>query len=113
MPAHDTTLVPKDCKTSLQPQSRRDDIDRPCLVCRLTSMNSMGAAAANLPGGHVEGYADSFYSFFRQVYADVARGASSAGSTYATFEDGHYEMQFCDAVISSAKSGTWTKIENG
>ena len=76
-------------------------------------MNPMGAAAANLPGGHVEGYADSFYSFFRQVYADVARGATSAASTYATFEDGHYEMQFCDAVIASTKAGAWTKIGNG
>jgi predicted dehydrogenase len=73
-------------------------------------MNASGGAVASLPGGHVEGFADSFVAFFRQVYADVARGSRSVSSTYASFEDGHYEMQFCDAVLRSAKSGQWTKI---
>ena len=75
-------------------------------------MNPMGAAAASLPGGHVEGFSDSFHSFFRQVYGDVAKGSPSPTSTYATFDDGHYEMQFCDAVIKSAKSGAWTMLAN-
>jgi predicted dehydrogenase len=73
-------------------------------------MNPLGAAAASLPGGHVEGYADSFFAFFRQVYGDVAAGARRPDSTYATFEDGHYEMCFCDAVIESAKTSRWVKV---
>ncbi len=73
-------------------------------------MNATGAAAAVLPGGHVEGFADSFRSFLRQVYGDIAKGARSADATYASFADGHYEMQFCDAVLASAKAGTWVKI---
>jgi predicted dehydrogenase len=74
-------------------------------------MNAMGATASSLPGGHVEGFADTFHAFFRQVYADVARGARSPESSYASFEDGHYEMLFCDAVLSSARSGTWADVE--
>ncbi len=73
-------------------------------------MNATGAAAAALPGGHVEGFADSFHSFFKAVYADIHAGTRQAGSTWATFEDGHAEMLFCDAVIASAREGRWVDI---
>ncbi len=73
-------------------------------------MNGIGAAAAHLPGGHVEGFADSFRALFAQVYADVAKGGRSDSATYASFDDGHYEMQFCDAVLRSAQAGRWVEI---
>jgi predicted dehydrogenase len=73
-------------------------------------MNALGAAAASLPGGHVEGFADSFHALFRQVYADVAAGGRQAGSTYAGFKDGHFEMLFCEAVLESAQQGRWVEI---
>jgi predicted dehydrogenase len=73
-------------------------------------MNPAGAAAASLPGGHVEGFADTFFALFRQVYADVAQGSRAPTSTYATFDDGHYEMLFCDAVLESARTGRWTAV---
>ena len=75
-------------------------------------MNPLGASSASLPGGHAEGYADSFYSFFRQVYSDVALGSRAPSSTYATFDDGHYEMCFCDAVLQSAKTNAWVKLRS-
>lgn len=73
-------------------------------------MNGLGAAAAHLPGGHVEGFADTFRALFAQVYGDVARGARSDTATYASFDDGHFEMQFCDAVLQSAQQGRWVEI---
>jgi predicted dehydrogenase len=73
-------------------------------------MNPTGTAAAFMPGGHPEGFADTWAAFFTQVYRDVARGARSAESTWATFDDGHYEMLFCDAVLASADSGTWVNV---
>ncbi len=73
-------------------------------------MNATGAAAAVLPGGHVEGFADSFAAFFRAVYADVATGARSDAATYAGFDAGHYEMRVCDAVLRSAAAGTWVDV---
>ena len=75
-------------------------------------MNPTGATAASLPGGLVEGFADTFRAFFRQVYEDVAKGSRSAGATYASFEDGHYEMLFCDAVLQSARSGRWADVKS-
>lgn len=74
-------------------------------------MNAQGVAAASLPPGHVEGFADTFFNFFRAVYADVRAGGRQAGSTWAGFEDGHYEMRFCDAVLVSAREGRWVRLD--
>ncbi|SIN86998.1 Gfo/Idh/MocA family protein [Vannielia litorea] len=73
-------------------------------------MNPTGAAAASLPGGHVEGFADTFFALFRQVYGDIQAGARQPASTWASFADGHFEMEFCEAVLASARSGAWVKI---
>ena len=73
-------------------------------------MNALGAAAAHLPGGHVEGFADTFRALFAQVYHDIATGRRAENATYASFEDGHHEMQFCDAVLRSNSTGTWERI---
>ncbi|GGH38141.1 Predicted dehydrogenase [Cribrihabitans marinus] len=83
------------------------DAPNQTLMRDFTLMNPTGTAAASLPPGHVEGFADSFFAFFRAVYADVAAGARQRGSTWATFEDGHDEMRFCDAVLRSAREGRW------
>lgn len=73
-------------------------------------MNLDGAAAASLPGGHVEGFADTFFALFRSVYADIAQGKPGPNASYATFEDGHFEMLFCEAVLKSASEGRWTDL---
>lgn len=73
-------------------------------------MNAAGAAAAALPGGHVEGFADSFHALFRQVYRDIAAGRRDPASAWATFEDGDFEMRFCEAVMQSAAAGRWTPV---
>ena len=73
-------------------------------------MNATGAGAAALPGGHVEGFADSFRALFEQVYTDALNRARGANSTYASFDDGHHEMLFCDAVLRSAAKGRWVDV---
>jgi predicted dehydrogenase len=70
-----------------------------------------GAAAAAFPGGHVEGYADTFRALLTTVYADVEARAPAAEPRYPTFADGHAIMAVCDAVTNSASSGTWAKVE--
>lgn len=81
------------------------------LMRDFTLMNAAGTAAATLPPGHVEGFADSFFAFFKAVYADIAKGARSADATWATFQDGHDEMLFCDAVLRSAKEDRWVALK--
>ena len=55
-------------------------------------MAPAGHATAALPGGHVEGFADTFAALFRAIDADVALGRPSAQPAYPTFADGHDEM---------------------
>ncbi len=74
-------------------------------------MNAAGRAAAALPGGHVEGFGDTFGALFRAVYADVAAGKPAARPPYATFADGHDEMLVGDAIAASAREGRWVDVE--
>ena len=74
-------------------------------------MSGLGAAVTGYPAGHVEGYPDTFRALFAAVYRDVAVGGPSAHPSYPTFADGHDAMLVGDAVASSARSGTWTKVE--
>jgi predicted dehydrogenase len=73
-------------------------------------MNRAGRTTARLPGGHVEGFADTFAAAFTAIYADVAAGAPSAARTYADFADGHEEMLVGDAVLESSRSGRWVEV---
>ncbi len=73
-------------------------------------MSAGGRAAATLPGGHVEGYGDTFPALFRAVYADVAAGRPADRPRYATFADGHAAMRVSDAVAESARQGRWVDV---
>jgi predicted dehydrogenase len=86
--------------------------DRPneLLLRNPALMNAAGRAAARLPGGHVEGFGDTFPALFRAVYADVAAGRMSDRPPYATFGDGHEEMLVGDAVLRSAEEGRWVDL---
>jgi predicted dehydrogenase len=74
-------------------------------------MGSTGRAAAYLPGGHVEGFADTFRAVFAAIYAEVGEGGPSDRPTYPTFADGHDEMLVGDAVAASSREGRWTRVE--
>ncbi len=63
------------------------------------------------PGGHVEGFFDTFCAHFRAVYADVAAGAASSSPGYPTFADGHDEMVVGDAIAQSAREGRWVTVD--
>ena len=76
-------------------------------------MNAAGTAAASLPGGHVEGFADTFKALYRAVYADVAAGGPAERPIYPTFADGHDEMLVNDAIATSAREGRWVAVDRG
>ena len=76
-------------------------------------MGAMGREAAFLPGGHVEGFADTFRALFSAVYADVGNGRPSERPVYPTFAEGHDEMLVGDAVARSSAEGRWVAVERG
>jgi len=87
--------------------------DRPneILIRNPALMGPAGQAAAALPGGHVEGFFDTFCAHFRAVYADVVAGAVSSRPGYPTFADGHDEMLVGDAIARSAREGRWVTVD--
>jgi predicted dehydrogenase len=87
--------------------------DRPneILLRNPALMGAAGRAAAALPGGHVEGFGDTFAALFRAIYADVLSGGPSADPPYATFAQGHDEMLVNDAIAASAREGRWVEVD--
>ncbi len=86
--------------------------DRPneLLLRNPALLNEAGRAAARLPGGHVEGFADTFGAVFTAIYDDVIAGSPSANPPYATFAAGHEEMLVGDAVLESSRTGRWVEV---
>ena len=74
-------------------------------------MGPAGRTAAALPGGHVEGFGDTFGALFRAIYTDVAAGRPSANPPYADFAAGHDEMLVNDAIALSAREGRWVDVD--
>ena len=87
--------------------------DRPneVLLRNPALMGAAGRAAAALPAGHVEGFADTFGALFRAIYADVAAGRPNPDPPYATFAAGHDEMLVNDAIAESARTGRWVDVD--
>ena len=71
-------------------------------------LNEEGRRAATLPGGHAEGFADTFRALYAAVYRAVGAGKPSEG--YPTFADGHDEMLVCDAVARSHRDQRWVEV---
>jgi predicted dehydrogenase len=63
------------------------------------------------PGGHVEGYADTFRALFSVVYRDVAEGSPAPNPGYPTFADGYDAMLVADAVARSAAEQRWIAVD--
>lgn len=62
------------------------------------------------PGGHQEGFGDTFKQFSSKVYRYLLAGNFEATPDFPTFADGHYEMLLNDAVERSAKEGRWVDV---
>ncbi len=63
------------------------------------------------PGGHNEGYPDTFKMCFNAFYTYIAKGDFKAVPAFPTFEDGHREALLCEAILKSHKKGGWVVLE--
>ena len=66
-------------------------------------------AVTSFPGGHNEGYPDTFKQMVNKVYSYL-RGDFTAKPDFPTFADGHYELLVCEAIEKSAREERWTEI---
>ncbi len=65
---------------------------------------------AAYPGGHNEGFPDTFKQLYKKIYNYIFNGDFSRKPDFPTFADGHYEMVLCEAIERSAKEQAWVKI---
>ncbi len=66
---------------------------------------------ASYPGGHNEGFPDTFKQLYAKVYSYILSGDYAKIPDFPTFADGHYEMKLCEAIERSAREGQWIKVE--
>jgi predicted dehydrogenase len=62
------------------------------------------------PGGHVEGFPDSFKMLYRAIYNDIAAGSPSERPLYARADDGHEELRLCEAILQSHRERRWITL---
>jgi predicted dehydrogenase len=66
---------------------------------------------AGCPGGHSEGFPDTFKQLYRAVYRYIQAGDLSAPPDFPTFADGHEEILLCEAIERSVQEQRWVEIE--
>jgi predicted dehydrogenase len=88
--------------------------DRPneTLIRDPALMSTSARAVANYPGGHNEGFPDTFKQLFRSFYGYVAAGDFTAPPPFPSFADGHREVLLCEAVLRSHREQRWITIED-
>ncbi|MFQ3588261.1 MAG: Gfo/Idh/MocA family oxidoreductase [Fimbriimonadaceae bacterium] len=65
---------------------------------------------ADFPGGHNEGFPDTFKQLYRAFYGYIAAGDFSAPAPFPTFADGHREIVLCDAILKSHRERRWVDV---
>ena len=65
-------------------------------------------AYADLPGGHSEGYDDTFKQVFRRFYASIATPGGTA--EYPQFADGVRQLAILNASLQSHQTRAWTEV---
>ena len=84
---------------------RRDEANR-VMVKDPGLMNGAARAYADLPGGHSEGYDDTFKQVFRRFYASIDGGPVE----YPEFMDGLRQLKILDAEMESSRQHAWVEV---
>jgi predicted dehydrogenase len=74
-------------------------------------LTNPATSITNYPGGHNEGFPDSFKQLFRTFYGSIETGEYLANPRFPTFEDGHYEVLLCEAILKSNATKSWVSVE--
>jgi len=88
---------------------KRDEANN--ILIKDPSLMAPGAAAtASYPGGHAEGYPDTFKQCFRTFYDYIAAGDYAAPPPFPTFAEGHREILLCEAILKSHQHERWVTV---
>lgn len=64
----------------------------------------------NYPGGHNEGFPDTFKQCFRAFYDAIANKTPAQKALYPTFAQGLKEVLLCEAILRSHQEERWIKL---
>jgi predicted dehydrogenase len=67
--------------------------------------------SASYPGGHAEGFPDTFKQLQQRVYQAIEAGPPPAVPDYPTFVDGHRVLLVTDAIRDSLRRGAWAPVD--
>ncbi len=70
-------------------------------------MHGAARSVASYPGGHTEGFPDTFKQLARQVHDYIRAGNPDALQDFPTFADGHRALLVEEAILQSAQTGRW------
>lgn len=73
-------------------------------------LGTLARPYANYPGGHNEGFPDSFKQCFRAFYNYIAAGDFSAQPLFPTFAEGAREVVLCEAIVQSHQEQRWVSV---
>lgn len=73
-------------------------------------MDDAAASISSYPGGHCEGFPDTFKQLFKTFYGYIAADEFSAPRPFPTFEDGHREILLCEAILKSHREQAWVDV---
>ena len=73
-------------------------------------MSDEGKAVASYPGGHAEGFPDTFKQLQKKVYAYILKNDFSIEPDFPTFKDGYISLLIEEAVLKSSQTDTWVSI---
>ncbi len=73
-------------------------------------MANSAATYASYPGGHSEGYPDTFKQCFRAFYDYIAAGCTG-DAHFPSFEDGHKQVMLCEVILESSQTEKWIRLE--
>lgn len=73
-------------------------------------MSPSAAGVSSYPGGHNEGFPDTFKQLFKSFYRYIEAGDFSAPAPFPTFTDGHQEVLLCEAILASHRQKRWVDV---
>ena len=79
------------------------------------AMAAGGRGVPSLPAGHPEGWAEALRDVLRPFYAAIAAGEpppARGSAHYPTLDDGARGVALVEAVLESAREGSWTEVRD-
>lgn len=73
-----------------------------------SQLSAFSASNAFYPGGHVEGFGETFRALFEKVYADIENETRSG--LYPTFYAGIKSLQITEAIARSSSENCWITL---